>query len=59
MKKNACREPSLDELLEDGAMRLLMASDQVEEAQLRALLDGVLDARPTLRRRDQAAGCCA
>jgi hypothetical protein len=41
-----CREPRLDELFEDSAMRLLMASDKVDEAALRALIASVVEARP-------------
>lgn len=49
-----CREPSLNELLEDNAMRLLMASDKVEEKGLRALLDVIVAARTPAPPR-----CCA
>jgi hypothetical protein len=41
-----CREPRLDELFEDSAMRLLMASDKVDETALRALIASVVGARP-------------
>jgi Spy/CpxP family protein refolding chaperone len=44
--KKACREPRLNELFEDSAMRLLMASDKVDEAALRALLVRVVASRP-------------
>lgn len=44
--KKLCREPRLNELFEDSAMRLLMASDRVDEAALRALLDRVVASRP-------------
>lgn len=40
-----CAEPRLDELLEDSAMRLLMARDGVDEAALRRLLGRVTHAR--------------
>jgi hypothetical protein len=49
-----CREPNLDELLDDDAIRLLMASDKVEESALRALLVTIGTAPPV-----QAAACCA
>ena len=42
-------EPSLDELLRDGAARLLMSSDGVEEAGIRALLASVNQARRSRR----------
>ena len=58
--KTPCREPSLNELLEDSAMRLLLASDKVDEAALRRLLGSVLRARPAPEaRRGGAAACCA
>lgn len=41
-----CREPRLNELFEDSAMRLLMASDKVDETALRALIASVVEARP-------------
>jgi hypothetical protein len=49
-----CREPTLNELLEDKAMHLLMASDKVEESALRALLGTIVTARTPA-----PAGCCA
>jgi hypothetical protein len=41
-----CREPRLNELFEDSAMRLLMASDKVDEAALRSLIASVVEALP-------------
>ncbi len=59
--KMPCREPRLDELLADSAMRLLMASDKVDEVSLRRLLGTVVAARPAAqsRRQGMAAACQA
>ena len=38
-------EPSLDDLLSDGAARLLMAADGVQEGALRELIGAVMQAR--------------
>ena len=43
-------EPSLDELLEDSAMRLLMRRDGVTESDVRALLRELKDARAVAMR---------
>ena len=42
-------EPSLDDLLGDGATHLLMAADGVHEAAIRALIEAVIEARRELR----------
>lgn len=55
-----CREPNLDELLDDAAMRLLLASDKVDEAGLRTLLGSVRRGRPGASpARRNPAGCRA
>ena len=41
-----CCEASLDELLRDGAVQLLMRCDRVTEGDVRALLVKVKEARP-------------
>lgn len=57
--KKPCREPNLDELLDDAAMRLLMARDGVDEAALRRLVGSLASARPAARRCGEAtAPCC-
>jgi hypothetical protein len=45
MCNERCTEPTLDELLGDPAMKLLMRSDDVTERDLRALLSRLKDAR--------------
>ena len=58
--RNPCREPNLDELLDDSAMRLLMASDKVDEAALRTLIGAVSRPRAAAPRRcgETAMACC-
>lgn len=55
-----CREPNLDELFDDSAMRLLLASDKVDETGLRTLLGTLRRVRPApVPARDAAAcRCC-
>lgn len=55
-----CREPDLNELLDDATMRLLMASDKVDEVALRALLGSVSQHRPVAPRRcgETMSACC-
>jgi len=45
MFNGRCTDPSLDELLGDTAMRLLMRRDGVTESDIRALLSKLKDAR--------------
>jgi len=45
MFNRCCTDPSLDELFEDTAMRLLMRRDGVTESDVRALLCKLEDAR--------------
>ena len=45
MFRERCTEPSLDELFEDIAMRLLMRRDGVTESDIRALLCELKHAR--------------
>jgi hypothetical protein len=45
MCNEGCTEPTLDELLGDVAMRLLMRSDDVTERDIRALLGMLKDRR--------------
>lgn len=42
-------EPSLEELLNDGAARLLMAADGIHEGTVRELIETVIEARRELR----------
>jgi len=45
MFNGRCTDPSLDELLGDTAMRLLMRRDGVTESDIRALFSKLRDAR--------------
>jgi hypothetical protein len=47
MSNERCAEPSLDELLGDVAMQLLMRRDGITESDIRALLGQVKDIRAT------------
>jgi len=52
---SSAREPTLDELLGDVAMRLLMRCDGVTERDIRALL-GILKDRRAMRLRETGRG---
>jgi hypothetical protein len=59
MCNEGCAEPTLDELLGDVAIRLLMQSDDVTERDIRALLGMLKDGqavRPGERERRPAGG---
>jgi hypothetical protein len=49
-------EPSLDELLHDTAMQLLMLRDGVTESDVRALLGRLKEARPVVDERPSRGG---
>ena len=50
MFNGRCTDSSLDELLGDTAMRLLMRRDGVTESDIRALLSKLKDARAVAKR---------